>query len=134
MVRSDGATIRTRTGRGTPRSRERIGFVDFARLRRMSSAEIAGRGRQQALTWMERFGGGAGMRASAGRLETSGLFAGPADARTAQVAATLAPDARAAIVAAADRALRGRFDLLGYEDLSFGDPIDWRLDPVSGVR
>jgi hypothetical protein len=31
--------------------------------------------------------------------------------------------------------IRGkRFDLLGYESLDFGDPIDWRLDPVSGKR
>jgi len=27
-----------------------------------------------------------------------------------------------------------RFDLLGYRDLSFGDPIDWHLDPISGKR
>jgi hypothetical protein len=34
----------------------------------------------------------------------------------------------------ADDACGGRFDLLGYEGLSFGDPIDWSLDPVSGRR
>jgi hypothetical protein len=27
-----------------------------------------------------------------------------------------------------------RFDLLGYENLSFGDPIDWSLDAVHGKR
>ena len=32
----------------------------------------------------------------------------------------------------AARARAGSFDLLGYEGLSFGDPIDWQLDPVSG--
>jgi hypothetical protein len=107
--------------------------VDFARLRRMSGAEIAGRGRQQALTWADRLGGGARPRTPAGELDPSAL-AGAADPRTAARAAGLAPDACAATVAAADRALEGRFDLLGYEDLWFGDPIDWRLDPVSGVR
>lgn len=28
----------------------------------------------------------------------------------------------------------GRFDLLGYRSLSFGSPIDWHLDPISGLR
>lgn len=34
----------------------------------------------------------------------------------------------------AEKILRERFDLLGYRDLSFGDPIDWHLDPVAGRR
>lgn len=34
----------------------------------------------------------------------------------------------------ADRIMDGRFDLLGYRDLCFGDPPDWHLDPVSGRR
>jgi len=40
----------------------------------------------------------------------------------------------AAVVARANRAVHGRFDLLGWRDLWFGDPIDWRLEPVSGKR
>ena len=38
------------------------------------------------------------------------------------------------IVAAAEEAGRGRFSLLGYPALSFGDPVDWHLDPLSGRR
>ncbi|MEW6127509.1 MAG: alginate lyase family protein [Acidobacteriota bacterium] len=34
----------------------------------------------------------------------------------------------------AGRAINGRFDLLGFTDLSFGDPIDWHLEPISGKR
>jgi hypothetical protein len=34
----------------------------------------------------------------------------------------------------AERIQRGRFDLLGVHDLDFGRPIDWHLDPTSGVR
>ncbi len=34
----------------------------------------------------------------------------------------------------ADRATAGRFDLLALSDLSFGDPIDWHLEPTSGKR
>jgi len=28
----------------------------------------------------------------------------------------------------------GKFDLLGFKDLSFGSPIDWHLEPLSGKR
>lgn len=44
------------------------------------------------------------------------------------------PELEAQTIARADRISDGRFDLLGYQGLSFGDPIDWHLDPVSGVR
>jgi hypothetical protein len=30
--------------------------------------------------------------------------------------------------------LDGRYDLLGYQSLDFGNPPDWHLDPVSGCR
>ncbi len=39
-----------------------------------------------------------------------------------------------AIVDRANAVMDGRFDLLGYRELTFGDPIDWHLDPVSGRR
>jgi len=41
---------------------------------------------------------------------------------------------RAAIIERAERALGGRFDLLGLKDLSFGLPIDWHLEPCAGKR
>ena len=48
------------------------------------------------------------------------------------------PDERDAIINTAEAALAGKFSLLGHVGLSFGDPpdspIDWRLDPVSGLR
>ena len=37
----------------------------------------------------------------------------------------------AQLLAAADAVVRGTFDLLGHEGLSFGFPIDWHFDPVS---
>jgi hypothetical protein len=37
-------------------------------------------------------------------------------------------------VAQAEKICRHRFDLLGYEDLDFGTPIDWHLDAVHGKR
>ena len=42
------------------------------------------------------------------------------------------PEAERQILAQADRIVAGRFDLLGFRDLSFGDPINWHLEPVSG--
>jgi Heparinase II/III-like protein/Heparinase II/III N-terminus len=34
----------------------------------------------------------------------------------------------------ADRICAGRFDLLGYKNLNFGDPIDWQFEPLTGKR
>ena len=44
------------------------------------------------------------------------------------------PEERTALIERADRAGDMRFDLLGHEGLSFGNPIDWHLEPVSGKR
>jgi uncharacterized heparinase superfamily protein len=44
------------------------------------------------------------------------------------------PEERRALLELAERAIKGRFDLLGFADLSFGDPIDWHLEPTSGKR
>jgi hypothetical protein len=38
------------------------------------------------------------------------------------------------IVRQADKICRHHFDLLGYEDLEYGDSIDWHLDPVHGKQ
>lgn len=43
------------------------------------------------------------------------------------------PEQVRATVEKADRVSAGRFDLLGRTDLDFGDPIDWRAEPVSGL-
>jgi hypothetical protein len=43
-------------------------------------------------------------------------------------------DEGAAVVAHAERILAGRFDLLGLEDLDFGSPVDWHVEPLSRVR
>lgn len=37
------------------------------------------------------------------------------------------------IVFRARKAVQGKFDLLGMEDLNFGDPINWQLNPISGA-
>ena len=44
------------------------------------------------------------------------------------------PETAQRIVEQADRICEGKFDLLGFTDLSFGDPIDWHFEPVSGKQ
>ncbi len=39
----------------------------------------------------------------------------------------------AEILERADRVAAGSFSLLGYEGLEFGTPVEWQLDPVSGL-
>lgn len=43
-------------------------------------------------------------------------------------------EGRASLVTRAEEILGGRFDLLGRKGLSFGEPIDWHLEPLSGRR
>ncbi|HEU4768975.1 MAG TPA: hypothetical protein VFS77_16440, partial [Pyrinomonadaceae bacterium] len=44
------------------------------------------------------------------------------------------PETAEQIINQANRVCDGKFDLLGLRDLSFGDPIDWHFEPVSGKR
>ncbi len=63
------------------------------------------------------------------------FFFAPSDAQTlAREWAARSPQAVEQLVARAQKIAQHRFSLLGYEDLNFGDPIDWHLDPVHGVR
>ncbi len=44
------------------------------------------------------------------------------------------PASEARVIGDADRILSGYFNLLGFQDLYFGTPVDWHLDPVAGKR
>ncbi len=44
------------------------------------------------------------------------------------------PAETASIIRNADGICARRFDLLGYEEVNFGDPIDWQFDPIHGKR
>src|SRR6266566_237819 len=44
------------------------------------------------------------------------------------------PAAETDTIREAEQICSGRFDLLGLRDLSFGDPIDWHLEPLAGKR
>lgn len=66
------------------------------------------------------------------------FFAGldAANARTATIdqLRTRWPHASSEIVERADHMIEGQFDILGFRGLSFGEPIDWHLEPTSGKR
>jgi uncharacterized heparinase superfamily protein len=113
----------------------------LARLFDMSAAELAMRSRQAIAKRIDRAADARKARLPGSRRDMVPLaafrrtigerfFAGPA----AAAAPALPPAAAAETVAGAERLLGKRFDLLGYRDLSFGDPIDWHADPVAGRR
>ena len=118
----------------------------LARVLRMPPAEIAFRGRVEAWKWLDRCRPPvpsfrarrpAGPDANGGDFAPgwrSRFFAGAAEEETAARVAREAPGDRGAVLAAAEAACRGRFDLLGYQDLDFGRPVDWHLDPLTGRR
>jgi hypothetical protein len=64
----------------------------------------------------------------------SRFFAGATGASTLALLAGRMPGAPAAAIEAAEGVCLGRFDLLGYHGLSFGQPVDWHFDPLSGRR
>jgi hypothetical protein len=73
------------------------------------------------------------LKSEAGRTGQFFFSAGEALARADLVRKNL-PDEAAEILREADAICSHRFRLLGYDNLSFGDEIDWHLDPVHGKR
>ena len=101
----------------------------------MGVGELATRGRQEAMKWLDRTIGAEPIRpASAPLHRERRFFRGATDGETAAAVRALDSDLAARTVARADDVCEGRFDLLGYSGLSFGHPIDWHLDPLSGRR
>lgn len=62
------------------------------------------------------------------------FFLGAVHPGTPSLIAERLPDARVSVLRAAAKSAAGRFDLLGYRDLDFGDPVAWHFDPVSGTK
>ena len=114
------------------------------RILRMGPAEISCRARQEASKRIDRLvdphRGSLGASIPAERADrwldemVSRFFAGASDPRVPALMRERLPDSVRRIVSAADRTIAKRFDLLGYRDLFFGDPIDWHLDPVAERR
>ena len=114
----------------------------------MPLSEIAGRGRQETAKLMDRLTAGqrridpdAILRDHAPALANPRgalqILRGQAPRRFFAGAGNPAragerlPEHCSAVLQGAAATLRGRFDLLGYRTLWFGEPIDWHFDPVS---
>src|SRR5689334_4919437 len=123
-------------------------LVKLHRLRSMGPAEMAFRGRQEIGKRLERIGVTPCHRPPPHRLRETGreqftrfrqaapaaFFAGAdSTAAHALLERRLSCEQKLLRVIAND-ACDKRFHLLGYRRLSFGDPIDWQLDPVSRRR
>ena len=112
--------------------------MDLRRLLRMGPGEISSRARQEISKRIERLApalrGGPAPSNLAAVIPSAHFFPGPHAESTAAELDRRVPEARDRILAAAEALLQGRFDLLGYHGLTFGDPPDWHLDPISGRR
>jgi uncharacterized heparinase superfamily protein len=135
--------------------------MKLARVLRMGVRELADRGRQEAWRRIDRSRvrrsawppvTGSGQAVSAATLEavltrmrwagvggsedegSPRFFEGAVCDSTPVLVAERLPAWRERVVARAEALCRGEFDLLGYRQLSFGEPPDWHLDPVSGRR
>ena len=117
---------------------------NLRRLMRMDLPELVCRGRQETFKWVDRM---RSSRTAASRLDITRerlsrflanskkhFFEGVFDPRVPEALKSANADESQAVLIAANDACRGRFDLLGYRALEFGDPVDWHLDPVSGRR
>jgi hypothetical protein len=118
--------------------------MKLANVTRMDAREVATRGRQEILKWLER----TGTRQPGGRpvaldpVSSAGqdlrvrhpLFAGAQHAQTPVVLASRFPAEAKALKSRAEGILRGQLDLPGYPPGSRPGRIDWLRDPVSGRR
>jgi Heparinase II/III-like protein/Heparinase II/III N-terminus len=121
--------------------------MNLRRLPQMNVAEVAGRTRQEVSKWWDRMAASSARRRRAGsapdserqlesfRVGVPGrFFAGAAEEGTPALLAERLPNLLREVIVRAEQALDGHFDLLGYRGLSFGDPVDWRFDPISRRR
>jgi hypothetical protein len=117
---------------------------NIARMLRMDLPELVFRGKQETFKWADRI---RVSRAAAVRMDADQqrlnrflancqqhFFEGAFDSAVVDEVRSASPDGCQTMLIGAHHAARGRFDLLGYRGLEFGDPIDWHLDPVAGRR
>ncbi|HEX2710697.1 MAG TPA: alginate lyase family protein [Candidatus Acidoferrales bacterium] len=119
------------------------GVVRLRRLLNMGMPELICRGRHAVAKRMERIGL---LSAPSLRLDgdastlirrvrggsASGFFPGAVSEQVPTVFAAHMPEACDQTMAAAEAICQKCFNLLGYHGLSFGNPVNWHLDPISG--
>lgn len=107
-------------------------LTDKALLGEISPRSRNGNGEGSAMLILERI-----RSSSAASRSTTTLPIFPTLARRNETSAIIKErfsNERQALLERAERAILGRFDLLGFRGLSFGDKIDWHLDPTTGKR
>lgn len=102
----------------------------IGKLRGRSAAELRDRLTQAAQAMAERRGLLPRVSVPAGIATTPVTPWARVDANA--VRARLSADETAALIARADRIVAGTFDVLGRVGLSYGTPVDWQRDPLSG--
>ncbi len=100
----------------------------------MGLREVAGRARQEIWKWLERTGLDGPIPSGSFTVGRDRFFAGAGSTEATAARLGRLDHERRAVLAAADALCQGRFDLLGYRGLTFGDPVDWHFDPISGRR
>lgn len=133
---------------------------NLKKLRGKSLKEIRVRGSQELARLREQLGGGATASDSewlrmiqpSVRKETAEKSASllleriknagvqtffPSLAHRSEIAALMAArfgDQREAMISRAEKVIAGQFELFGFSDLKFGEPVDWHFEPISGKR
>src|SRR6476620_3816439 len=106
----------------------------FERLLHMSVNELIDRGRQETYKRVDAMRPPVlrpQRRSISGSSFLSNLhsrfFAGATEEKIGDVLCNRFADDCQLLIARADRAFHGNFDLLGYKGLQFGNPIDWHI-------
>ena len=128
-------------GRSAAELRERLGQTLAAELERRGMSPLVGEPTDAEFAELLEPAHAAGadtarlLRAHFATRQTPVFFNGVRSGQTARAMEQPRWGAeREQLVAAAERIMDGHFDLLGYEDLNFGVPIDWHHDPTTGRR
>ena len=112
--------------------------MKLTRLLSMRPAELVVRSRQELAKWTDRTFPVYRPRPiptlRMPPLAAQAFFPGALAEDTPEAIARRMPEARYRVLDTAQTLLEGRFDLLGYRGLRFGEPLDWHLDAVSGRR
>ena len=112
-------------------------FMNLRKLRKASLQELRVRAAQQISAFSERRGWSSLVKLPADKVITgphseARFFASfETPEKTASAFKSRWPESARKLIDKADRITSGKFDLLGFKDLSFGDPVDWHFEPVS---
>lgn len=131
IVSMTPAEMMFRAGQEISKRLERTGVTNVLRMRNQPRIGFNGNGAKKGNVPADR-----GLFRFSEAYAPSGIsfFRGSVSPRTPELLGRWMPPERKALIERAEDICRGRFRVLGYPLMSFGNPIDWHLDPVSGRR